>query len=404
MSLSIVGSQFVEDGDTNTYVVSGIAAGYTLFSVVLPFGWTVNSTGAIITGSQSFDFNVGIGSGTIIIKYVNGGVYDIIYVDVYSGACKMGEEIKQDGVVFIPAVVVPPPVFCDVNPDCTFPLKVFADPDLPLNKMNNDKSDFYFYGDSSILAITMVVQKYSNGSWSDIETIVDSTYGSFFPYGKHPDFSGNNFVDDFNKQYTGIFLEWIKIYSVYGIGRYKMKVTRTDIFGDDTTFYSKAEYCLQKWNCHATNGTIRIETINQGLRGTLDDNTIQIDYSTGWNSEIRLSGIFKSAGYSYTKEYNQYGDMEYNSFKPIINEQITKYKLQIKPVPGWMDWYLSTNVLQADQILITDFNPRNRHTFVQFPVINDGDVTILNEEYKNVLSPIELNLSYGQNSLRKRNS
>ncbi len=185
-----------------------------------------------------------------------------------------------------------------------------------------------------------------------------------------------------------------------------MKVTKTDIFSIETSFYSNAQYCLQKWNCYNSNGTVKLEFLNQGLRGTMDDNSVQVDYSTpsGWRSEIRLKGIFKSDSYGYVKEYNQYGDDDFNSFKPIVNEQNPKFKLQTKPVPGWVDWYLSTNVLQADKILITDFNPQNRHSFNRIPVINDGDLTVINEEYKNMLAAVELKLAYGQNSLRKRNS
>src|SRR3972149_3646502 len=403
MSLSITGNQFVDNGDTRTYVVSGIGVGFTFLATAQPNGWTQNTIGAIVAGVQSISFNVGIGSGTLIIGYTDGVTNDIVYYDVYSGATRMGEEIKQDGVIFVPPVIPTPPIFCDIC-DSAFPLNVFADPDDPTNFNNNDKTEFYLVGNAGISAITLTLQKYSNG-WNDIETIIDNTFGSFFPLGKHPDFSGNNFVDDFNKKYTGMFLEWYKVYAVHGIGRYRMKVTQTDIFSVVTDSYSKAEYCLKKWNCHATEGTIKIETLNQGLRGTLDNTTIQIDYSTGWSGEIRLRGMFEQLEPAYNREYNQYGDASYNSFKPIIDEQIPKYKSDIKPVPGWIDWHLSTNVLQADQILITDYNSKGRHSLVRVPV-KDGEITIIPEtkKYPYPLAAIELKLSFGQNSLRKRNS
>lgn len=402
MSLSITGNQFVQNGDTKTYIVSGIGVGYTLSSIVLPNGWTTNSTGAIVAGVQSFGFNVGIGSGTIIITYVNSGVYDTVYYDVYSGATRMGEEIKQDGVIYIPPIINSLPVYCNVC-DSAFTLNVFADPDDQANFNNNDKSEFYLTGTAGILSITFVLQKYISVGWQDIVTIIDNSFGNFFPFGKHPDLSGNNFTDDFNKKYTGLFLEWIKVYLVHGTGRYRIKVTQTDIFSASTNTYSKAEYCLKKWNCHNTNGTVKIETLNQGLRGTLDDSSIQIDYSTGWKGEIRLPAFFETDETTNNREYNQYGDADYNAFKPIIDEQIPKYNLQIKAVPGWIEWYLSTNVLQADKTLVTDYNQYNRHSLVRIPV-KDGILKILAKKYPNPFAPIEIKFTFGQNNLRRRNS
>lgn len=405
-SFNISGNQFVEDGATETYIVDGIGAGYTLDSVALPNGWTIASTGVIAAGSQSFDFNVGIGSGTIIITYADASDVDHpVYLDVYSGATRMGEEIMQDGVIFVPPDIPLPAVFCEDTSDCVFPLNVFADPDDTTNFNNNDKTDFYLVGNAGIDSMILTLQKYIYGSWTDIETIIDNTFGSFFAFGKNPDFSGSDFVDDFNKQYTGVLLEWYKVYLVHGVGRYRMKITQIDIFDEVTDSYSKAEYCLKKYNCHNTDGTIKIETLNQGLRGTLDNNTIQIDYGTGWRSEIRLRGRFEQLDPAYNREYNQYGDASYNAFKPIIDEQVPKYKSDIKPVPGWMDWYLSTNVLQADQILITDYNSKGRHSLVRVPV-KDGEIVVIPEtkRYPNPLAAIELKFAYGQNNLRKRNS
>lgn len=400
--VTITGNQFVENSTTETYTVAGIPTGYVLSSYVLPEGWSLVSAGSISAGSQTFVFSTGIGSGTIIATYINGGETKFAYFDVYSGACRMGEEIKQD-CIFIPNInPVLPPAFCDTDTH-VFALNVFADPTDSTNKNKNDNSDFYFYGNTGVTAITLIIQKYINGAFADVVTITDSAYGNFFAYGRHPDFSGNTFTDDYNKKYTGVFLQWLNVYNAFGAGKYRIKITQTDVLSNITTFYSKAEYCLSLWNCDNTNGTVKIETNTQGFRGTLDDKNIQIDYSTGWKSEIRLSGLFTSENPTYNREYNQYGDSDFNSFRPIIDEQIPKYKLQLKPVPGWIDWYLSTNVLQADQILITDYNSINRHTFMQVPV-KDGELSILEESFTNPFAILEIKFSYGQNNLRKRNS
>jgi hypothetical protein len=127
----------------------------------------------------------------------------------------MGEEIKQD-CIFIPNInPVLPPAFCDTDTH-VFALNVFADPTDSTNKNKNDNSDFYFYGNTGVTAITLIIQKYINGAFADVVTIVDSAYGNFFAYGRHPDFSGNTFTDDYNKKYTGVFLQWLNVYNAFG--------------------------------------------------------------------------------------------------------------------------------------------------------------------------------------------
>lgn len=401
--ITVSGDQYVESGEVRHYVVAGIPSGYSLVGLELPTSWSIAATGALVAGQQEFNLNTAIGSGTIVATYSNGTYTQSGYLDVYSGATRMGEEIMRAGTIIPVVIPVVPIAFCEDLSECIYSLPVLADPADPTNPMNNDKSEFYFYGNAAITAITMTLQKASNGIFEDKVTLIDGSYGQFVEYGKHPDFSGSAFTDDYGKKYTGVFLDWLLVFNDFGAGNYRMKVQQTDIFSGVTTAYSKAKYCLKKYNCHFTEGTIRIETLNQGLRGTLDDKAAQVDYSTGWNGQIRLRGIFKQLDPTYNKEYNQYGDGDNNAYRPIIDEQVPKYKLQIKPVPGFIDWYISTNVLQADRILITDYNSRSRHSFIQVPV-KDGTFKILNEEYKNPLAVIELEFNYGLNNLRRRNS
>lgn len=409
MSLAIAGSQFVKKTDTKTYSVSGIPVGYTLFDIALPNGWSIISTGAIIAGAQDFDFKVGIGSGTMKISYVNAGDIQAVFYDIFVASTKMGEQIAQNGAILIPTTSnIVPPVICGIS-RCSYTLEVFADEDNPDLELNNDNSDFYFYGNAAISSIVMVLQKLVNGVWTDSITFNSQAYGPFFAFGKHPDFSGNNFVDDFGKKYTGVFLNWITVLTNKGYGTYRMKITYLDIFANPPViYYSQAEYKLYQWNCNKPNGTIKIQVFNQGLRGTLNDNAIQIDYSTGWQSEIRLRGLFLYKGSSYTKEYNQYGDADFNIYKPIVHEQSSKYVLTKLYVPAWLIWYLSTNVNQADTILITDYNTSNRFALVKTPVMADGDITLsennLTDPTGSILIATKLNFVYAQNNLRKRNS
>jgi hypothetical protein len=149
---------------------------------------------------------------------------------------------------------------------------------------------------------------------------------------------------------------------------------------------------------------VRIETYNEGLRGSLKDSSALNDYNAGWKSQIRLKGVMKYSKSTYVNETTQYGDVSHNALKHYKSEQVPKYVLSLRPVPGWMDFIISTNILQADQILITDYNDDNRHPFIKHPVINDGEMAPSDNNLRNSNSSIDINLSYGLNNLRRRNS
>jgi hypothetical protein len=318
---------------------------------------------------------------------------------------KMGEEIRQNTELVSSSSENP---LCSLRePICPFNIDVFAADKEDVDELHNDKSDFYYYGNATIKYILLTIEKSDTlcgGVWEEQANIDDNTYGRFFAFGDAPDFSGDTFVDDYNKKYTGVLLDWQKILDVFGEGRYRMRIRKLDVFENYTDEYDQRIFCLKIWHCNLANRTVRIETVNEGVRGSLLDPTNFIDYGSGWKGQIRLKGVFRYKSSSYSKEFTQYGDSSLNKFKPYINEQTPKYTLTVRPVPGWMDWILSTNILQADEILMTDYNTNNRHTFVKTPVMNDGDITPRDNNLTNPLSDVEINFAYGLNSLRKRNS
>lgn len=247
------------------------------------------------------------------------------------------------------------------------------------------------------------------------------TFAKLFSYGTAPDFSGNPFTDDYGNQYTGALLSWLPILQGYGPGQYQMQVIYTMTDGSTQTIIDNRQFCLSQYNCNVIDGSVRVEVWNIGIRGTLFNSKTYIDYGSaglslanntgistayrGWYSQVRLDGIFFNTKYSFTKEYNQYGDDDMNAYKPIIIESNPKYILQIAPIPGWLDWFLVINVSEADAILITDYNVVNRHNgyMIQVPVIIDGDISPKDEVYANPLAVVEVPFTYGQNNLRRRN-
>lgn len=355
-----------------------------------------------------------------------------------------GEELKLDTILVNPPS---PATICERRtPDCPFSLDVFADL-VDTDSLKNDKSSFLAYGDATQAAVQFILVKLdkcdvppgnntllTGASYDDsfddsfdigqnittggtgganncapaqqtqLAVIHDNTYGRFFAYGKSHDFMDQDFVDDWGKKYTGLQLEWRKVLQLHGPGRYQIVIARTDVFDTVTNECDPRTFCLKAYHCNLTDSTVRVEVINEGLRGSLFDPTVQIDFADGWYNQFRLKGTLLYRGSSYVKEYSQYGDKSYNRFKPIINEQQPKYVLCLRPVPGWMDWILSTDILQADEIVLTDYTLRNRHVLINVPVINDGDITPRDNKLANLHSDVEISFLHGQNNLRKRNS
>lgn len=356
-----------------------------------------------------------------------------------------GEEIKIDAQLVKTAATA---TICERRlPDCEFALDVFADLS-DADELKNDRSSFLGYGDELIERVELILIKldscdgtggggqtiHTGGSYDDsfssafdigdsvtpvtisagsycstapktqLAVISDNTYGQFFAYGKSHDFLDQDFADDDGKKYTGLQLEWRKVLQQHGPGRYQVVIAKTDVFGNAVGDCDPRVFCLKPYHCNHTDNTVRIEVVNQGLRGSLFDLTTQVDYAGGWYNQYRLKGSFMFRGSSYVKEYSQYGDKSFNRQKPIINEQQPKYVLVVRPVPGWMDWILSTDILQADEITVSDYCLRNRHKLIGVPVMNDGDMTPRDNKWANMLSDVEINFMHGYNNLRLRNS
>jgi hypothetical protein len=323
------------------------------------------------------------------------------YVD--ADKTRMGEKLMQ--VAYL--VTIPQTnSLCDLStPMCPFNLKVYAERSKA-DELRNDITSFYEYGDLFINAIEFTLQKRDdtcNGDFLDKQVINDLSLGRFFAFGESNDFLGGTFTDDYNKKYTGLQLDWHSVLLAYGIGNYRLKIRKTDTTGAITTGYSP-DYCLKEWNCNLTDGSVIIEFWNEGLRGSLQDPLNYIDYKGGWYDRIRVDATFIQKGSKYQEERNQYGDSLYNVMKPYISEQKPEYLLHIKPIPGDLDDFISTNILQADRILVTACNSRGRKELIRIPVMNAGDYTPRDNNLTNPLSDVQVNFAYGQNNLRKQNS
>jgi hypothetical protein len=320
-----------------------------------------------------------------------------IYARLYNDKVGLlGEEIMESDIINIPEEPKPspPPVSPPTLPGCGFNLVVFGDTGSNDN-LKNDKSEILRWGSGGINNITFTLERMVTNTWSFVADLDDTTYGTLFPYGFR--------TDAYGKTYAGFLVDWKKVLDGNGENTYRVKVTYGYVLTADTYDYSQ-EYCLQQYMDHRAKRTVRIEAYMRGLNSNMLTPNLFIDYGSSWYQQVRLCGRLLYTKSSYSKEFNQYGDTSFNYYKPIINEQSPKFSLELKPIPGWLDLYLATNILQADSISITDYNPLNRHSLVSLPVINDGDYTPKNNNGLDPLSAVTLDFAYAQNNLRSRNN
>jgi hypothetical protein len=333
-----------------------------------------------------------------------------LYCRLYNGLTPIsapikGEEIKQDSVLVNNAQGST--TCLQRQPLCPYDLKVFANLNNNLY-LENDKSDFLYYGDPLVSNIQFTLQKSADScddnAWSDVAVISNSSYGQFFEFGKSLDFLNNYFTDEFNKKYTGLMLSWKSVLTAFGTGFYRMKITYTDTNAVDTVGYDSRKFCLRNYNCNLVDKTVRIETVNIGLRGSLSDQLNYTDYSTGWNGQIRLEGLLRYRESNYNSEYSVYGTGQFNVKKPYIDEQNPKFTLSLKQIPGWMQWYASTNILQADSIIVTDYNLANDRELTRIPLIKDGAFSPIDNKLANPHSSVTIPMAYAKDNLRLQNS
>ena len=318
-----------------------------------------------------------------------------IYARLYNEQ-EMGEEIKEDNIILIRTDEKPGEKPSGMAPtiDCPFALKVLADAGSS-DPIKNDKSSILKWAGASVENITFTLQKREcGGSWTDATALYDDTFGTMYEYGFR--------TDIYEKTYAGYLLNWKMVLATYGEGNYRIQTTYHLLMGGTSTEVTE-EYCLQQYYDHRADGTIRIEATMKGVNGDVLTPSLYIDYGSAWYQQIRLQGRMYYTKSTYTKETNQYGDGQFNAFRYVVNEQTPKFTVELKPIPGWLDFYLSTNVLQSDVLLLTDYNRKNRHALVSIPVMNDGEYLPKNNDYASKYSAVTLEFSYAQNQLRSRN-
>jgi hypothetical protein len=218
--------------------------------------------------------------------------------------------------------------------------------------LKNDSNSFLWWFNKD--AISTAVLHLIKDNETPILLTSSSIYGTPYNFGFYTNGSREKLV--------GYLIDWNKVIQVLGEGMYRVTCTSTTIFGG-TTIQNSASYCLKEYTVERANNTVRIEYYLNGILGlNRFDNKFKDLGQLNWYNQHRFSGHFQYVKSDYKKDYIQYTNGE-RQF--VEDEQEPEYSLSLKPIPMFKHDVLRTDILQADDTIITDYNYKNIDNYYQ---------------------------------------
>lgn len=261
------------------------------------------------------------------------------------------------------------------------------------DEFKNDRSGFLWAFADIISTAVMSLHKCIDGAWEEQEALNDDDFGTFYEL--------SFFVNDDGEKYIGYQLNWQDVLIEYGEGLYKVVVDYTLSIGGEGS-QETPEYKLQAYTAAIANGTVKVEYYQNGAIGDYADDTKRFDFGTlNWYNSYRLPGFFGFPKSTYTKDYVEY---ENGQRLWVQDEAEPEYTLKLKPVSAFIHSKLRVDVLQADQIYITDYNSKNADTFIQKSVQATSEYLPNWKILQSTLAGVELKFRQEFNNLKKRRS
>lgn len=296
----------------------------------------------------------------------------------------------KDNPAEVPTLDIPETSLRTCCSDYAF--KALADVDST-DEFKNDVTTFDWFFGEAINDVTFSLMKYQNGDYEEVATLPGDAYGTLHAFG--------DFTNDQGENYCGYTVDWKVVLTSHGAGSYKIMATTTDVFANIVEILSR-ETCLQQYNADRANGSVKIEYYLNGIIGDGDNDEKTKDYGTlnRYNS-IRVPGFFGYPGSEYQRDYVQYESGQKNY---VEDEQEPEYILKLRPVASFVHSLMRTEVLQADNILITDYNRNNAETWIQKKVKPNSSYQPNWRMLKNKLAPVELKFIQEFNNFKKLRS
>lgn len=168
-----------------------------------------------------------------------------------------------------------------------------------------------------------------------VATVDSDFYGKFWDFG-----------DLVYPYYSGILIEWKKVFDDLGNGDYQILVERT--FGANTTQSFSHVYMVRPYSAEIAKGTVKIETYQNG-------NYVLSETFRGmqWYQSIRLNGrLWNKQPKLKTTEYINNGRQHGQVWDEINNS----YTLEVQAVPSFIGNEVVYGRMLANEIYLTDYN------------------------------------------------
>lgn len=286
--------------------------------------------------------------------------------------------------------------------ECCFSLPVFADLLSPNDVYRNDKHTIIGKYDKNFYStVSIYLQKYVNGSWADQAELISDTYGTPYGYSLLGSSDGRlyyvAFTADFNLILDGL-----------GEGSYRFRFKEIDFNANETETIYPFEFCLRTYNEELVDKSVRFETYTKGITGDVDSDLDVWDFrlpanyvgGDGWFNQWRLPQSF--FGYnksSYEREFIRYQN---GQEVWLQDEQIESYSWNSGFYPAILHDYIKTNILQADRILVTDYNSNNPNV-IKNKAVNVASNYEPNWQYNNKKAFVDVDfVQEFQNRRKKR--
>jgi hypothetical protein len=268
----------------------------------------------------------------------------------------------------------------DLN-ECCFILPALAEIGTPTSELKNDKHSVIYFFDNGYTDAEFKLQKYSNGSYSDIATLNNNDYGTFYDLGFYETIYAESAI--------GYLLDFNLVINDFGIGNYRIKCNATLI---DTTIknYYSFEFCLKEYSDYNADNTVRLDWNKNGNSGSLTDDTRKVDYGVlNWFNSIRIpNSYFGKLKPTKTKKTTKY---QTGQVVRLSDSDEIEYSLICDRLPLWLVKFINFDANYNSEMYVTDYNSINFETYNKKQITSktsfnnlsdyDVDVTLIDVEW-----------------------
>ena len=307
----------------------------------------------------------------------------------YGQSLKQVFSVIRDNPVSEPALE-----FSETTTGCCLTLPVLAEETIT-NSYYNDVYGFIFFWGAGYDTADLKLQKYVNGAWTEVESLIIDTWGTHYDFGFYTNKLGENAI--------GYILEWQKVLTDIDLGEgyYRLKSSGTMMISADETSQYSFEFCLQKYTEARADETVRFDYNLNGYLGSQSDDRLRRDFGNlNWPCQFRLPG----AMFGWDKYPSERQFVKYQNGKQVWTKDISKeeYTLKTGLYDQALHRFIKHEIFQSDDLKVTDYNIDN-------PTRHQGRYVVPTGNYEPKWDPqaklarAEMIFEQGyQNNVRKR--